>query len=492
MAHILYIEDDDDVAGLFKSAIEESGHQVDLAYTAKEGLAQYNEKRHDLIFIDYRLPDMNGLDVCRSLLNLNSSVPLAIVTSGGSENAASEALELGVRHYIVKEPGLAYIKLLKSVVASLIAYLDEARIKRTSETLLNTKSNVLGKIINSDPVAEIMQEICTGTVQYDSSMRCSILLLDRKRNCVKESYGHGLPVFYNEAVIGLEIGEGVGSCGTAMATKKRVIIEDVYNHPYWADILDLVKQVGFKACWSQPFFDENGETLGSFAIYHDEVCAPDQSEIDLIEGQAKLASIAIEKDITRATLKESEGRFKTLVDASPICIFELNMSGGFNSINPAGLKMFNINEMSEVASLNCLKVPNSETSETVKVSFAKACKGESVDFEYQTETPSGKNYFSSCFVPVYDSDNEVNKVIGIVQDVSDIKTTEVSILEAKENAEFANRAKTQFLAHVSHELRSPLNAILGFSQILSSEMFGVHANKKYLEYSSDINDSGGH
>ncbi|MBT3397012.1 MAG: HAMP domain-containing histidine kinase [Alphaproteobacteria bacterium] len=63
---------------------------------------------------------------------------------------------------------------------------------------------------------------------------------------------------------------------------------------------------------------------------------------------------------------------------------------------------------------------------------------------------------------------------------------------AKEQAEFANRAKTEFLAHMSHELRTPLNAILGYSHILKTQMIGPLGNDKYTEYAGDINAAGEH
>ncbi len=63
-------------------------------------------------------------------------------------------------------------------------------------------------------------------------------------------------------------------------------------------------------------------------------------------------------------------------------------------------------------------------------------------------------------------------------------------LEQKAEAETANRAKSEFLANMSHELRTPLNAIIGFSEIMQQQTFGPLGSPKYVDYSSDIRQSG--
>ncbi len=77
------------------------------------------------------------------------------------------------------------------------------------------------------------------------------------------------------------------------------------------------------------------------------------------------------------------------------------------------------------------------------------------------------------------------------------KKAEELLLEAKEDAEKANEAKSRFLATMSHEFRTPLNAILGFSEMICSQVFGpLGADKlgaeKYAEYADDIHHSGNH
>ena len=70
--------------------------------------------------------------------------------------------------------------------------------------------------------------------------------------------------------------------------------------------------------------------------------------------------------------------------------------------------------------------------------------------------------------------------------------SEAALLRLLDASELASQAKSRFLASMSHELRAPLTGILGFSEILKSEMLGPIGNKRYAEYASHIHESGEH
>ena len=67
-----------------------------------------------------------------------------------------------------------------------------------------------------------------------------------------------------------------------------------------------------------------------------------------------------------------------------------------------------------------------------------------------------------------------------------------ALIVLKNQAEEANKEKSEFLANISHELRTPLNSIIGFSNIIKEEQMGKLDNKQYKEYINDINVSGNH
>jgi PAS domain S-box-containing protein len=81
------------------------------------------------------------------------------------------------------------------------------------------------------------------------------------------------------------------------------------------------------------------------------------------------------------------------------------------------------------------------------------------------------------------------QVMGTVRDITERNRAEQEIRTAKVTAENASRSKSEFLATMSHELRSPLNSIIGFSEILIDQSFGA-LNDKQKEYMNDVWESG--
>ncbi|WP_289032379.1 PAS domain S-box protein [uncultured Roseibium sp.] len=82
------------------------------------------------------------------------------------------------------------------------------------------------------------------------------------------------------------------------------------------------------------------------------------------------------------------------------------------------------------------------------------------------------------------------KFCAVLRDITQWKTAEEELTQAKRQAENASSQKSDFLAKISHEIRTPLNAIIGFSEVMMEERFGPIGNERYKEYLKDIRTSG--
>src|SRR3546814_836458 len=78
----------------------------------------------------------------------------------------------------------------------------------------------------------------------------------------------------------------------------------------------------------------------------------------------------------------------------------------------------------------------------------------------------------------------------IFVDITEQRKAEENLRQALEAAEQANRAKSDFLAKMSHEFRTPLNAVIGFAEVLQEQLFGPLGDRRYSGYARNIVTSG--
>jgi PAS domain S-box-containing protein len=118
----------------------------------------------------------------------------------------------------------------------------------------------------------------------------------------------------------------VGSCSTAMQYGERVIVEDVTQSTAFMDTpaLDVMLAADVRAVQSTPLISRTGRLLGLFSTHYPEPYRPGDREQRLLDLLAWLAADAIERAQAEEALRESEARFRTMANATPVLIW---MSG---------------------------------------------------------------------------------------------------------------------------------------------------------------------
>jgi PAS domain S-box-containing protein len=96
----------------------------------------------------------------------------------------------------------------------------------------------------------------------------------------------------------------------------------------------------------------------------------------------------------------------------------------------------------------------------------------------------GERILHTKKIPILDKDGVPQYLLGIARDITDEKRAERELREAKEAAEKASRTKSGFLSNMSHEMRTPLNSIIGFARVLDGQRFGPlgEQQREYVQY----------
>ncbi|MGW2650696.1 SpoIIE family protein phosphatase [Streptomyces sp. NPDC001393] len=169
---------------------------------------------------------------------------------------------------------------------------------------------LLEQIARDAPLDEVLRGMATAIEELSPDMLVSVLLVDPDGQRLRHGTGPRLPDFYNEAVDGAPIAEGVGSCGTTAFRREPVIVTDIATDPLWKDYRDLALRAGVAACWSTPIQDADGRLLGTFAMYHRTPKAPTDKDLALSASFARIAALAIERHAAVEASRSAQEREK--------------------------------------------------------------------------------------------------------------------------------------------------------------------------------------
>ncbi len=213
----------------------------------------------------------------------------------------------------------------------------------------NARNSVLEKLLKGVPLTMILEHIGSFVEQEKSGSLCSVLLVNAQGTHLNSgASSSGLPDYYNKAIDGTKIGDGVGSCGTAAFTKTRVIVEDIQTHPYWVQAKGLAAKAQLAACWSEPIIGSNNRLLGTFAIYHRQPSTPTEDDFKLLEFAAQLTAIAIERSLSDEKLRLSARVFSNTDEGIVIT----DAKGKIIDVNPAFTKITGYHSSNEILGQN--------------------------------------------------------------------------------------------------------------------------------------------
>jgi len=171
-----------------------------------------------------------------------------------------------------------------------------------------------------------------------------------------------------------------------------------------------------------------------------------------------------ERKLAEEFLKNSEQKYRTLVETSPYCIHQIDLEGRIMSMNRAGLEILGMREESSVIGVPYLQAVCEEDQGRVSRLLEDAFVGSSWEFEFHST--EGRD-FRSTIVPRFDSQGNVDRLLGITQDITERKQDQLklavsearyrSLMEDANDAIILIDADTGMLVDANQEAQEMLN-----------------------------------
>jgi PAS domain S-box-containing protein len=343
-----------------------------------------------------------------------------------------------------------------------------------AQEMLDRQIEVLELIAGAAPLPEVLTKVLTSLERLMPGASCSVLVLDRERGTLHHGAAPSLPESYVTAIDGMAIGDGAGSCGTAAALDVAVVATDVRTDPRWVDFRHAAAAAGLRSCWSTPIDGRDGLPVGTFAVYHQHPHRPTAREQLLVDRFTHLASVAIDHAGLIGELVESEERFRRSFDDNSLGMAILGLDRAIGTSNTALMALAGGAGSLVGVPLGDIVTPTHGSLES-RLDELDRDDATPVVFEALLHHDDRRAVEVEVTVSLlHTRDGDPAQYVVNVFDLTERRAAErhrrarVEAETARRTAEQLSHAKSELLAAVGHEARTPIQAIVGFAELLGT------------------------
>lgn len=343
-------------------------------------------------------------------------------------------------------------------------HLNDLEHSKQAEALLVGGRRFLEMLASGQPMSRILEALCHLIESTTSGCYCSVVLVDSSGSHLEHGAAPSLPPSFIRSIIGRPVNLDSGPCAMASCLNQQVIAADLASETRWASYAwcPMALAHGLHSCWSTPICSTAGKVLGAFAIYYDQPKAPSSLHQFLIEQFTHIASIAIERAQSEATLKRSEA---FLAEAQ-----RLSSTGSFawhvarNEITWSE-ELYRIFELPPALPLTLETIATRVHPDDLPLfqqMLAASRHGEGFAYDHRLLMPDGSVKHVHVVAHCNRDQEGQGEYIGAIQDVTQQRLSDEALCKLRSELAHATRVMSlgTLTASIAHELNQPLAVVL--------------------------------
>ncbi len=209
------------------------------------------------------------------------------------------------------------------------------------------------------------------------------------------------------------------------------------------------------------------------------------NSLDITHLKSLESELREARELAESAQKTAVSYLEHIVECMPGSLYWKDKEGIYLGCNNLLVEMLNLGSQNDIVGKTDYDLWP-EQAEALRANDEEVMQSEqSVHLEETVMLPNGKRrYYTVVKLPLKDPQGNIVGIIGNSLDITNLKRITEELKQAKENAEIANKAKSDFLAVISHEFRIPLTGILGMAQLMRMQNLTPEKQQEYVQHIS--------
>jgi diguanylate cyclase (GGDEF)-like protein/PAS domain S-box-containing protein len=308
--------------------------------------------------------------------------------------------------------------------------------RKRAEALANAQNKVLEMIAAGTPCDRTLRAICSFVERIDAGFSAAVMRVEPDGKGLSVQQAPSLSDAFRGCLDFVEVAADGLTCGMAVHDGQDRFTTKLDDAAGWRRLHGTASQSGIKAAWSFLVHGADRDVLGTLDVYIADPRGPTTDEIDKIGRLARLAGIAIRRQLDEELLRTSEARYRGLFENTVDGVYIATREGEIIAANPALVEMLGYDSVEDLKAAGRTTMLYVNPIDRERVFARLEAQGYVRNFEFRLRRKDGTQIVVlENTRAIYDDDGNIIAHEGTITDITERKRAETRIFEEKERAQ---------------------------------------------------------